>query len=584
MLEAIRNSISNIDWSQFHFLRPNALYLFVPLAVIVVLLILGNKEKKKWKRLISPSLRPFMFSKGSIWAIALPLIFFVLGSSFVIAGLAGPTWKKKELPKEKIQAVVLIALDLSKSMLADDIPPSRLERAKFKIIDFLDANPRARAGLIAYAGSAHPVLPFTPDYKLIKQHSGSLVNRIMPIQGTNIPVLLEVIDSLMKKVAAPSTVLIMTDAISSDDAVLFENYFHGSVHKLEILLFSTPNGAKVPGFPNEISKQDPSVVASFSNDSSIKLTPLTLDKSDVAGIAKRISQKLIFEQDKKEQQKDWDDIGWVLVIPALIIALFWFRKGWVIQWCLLPVSIFVLNSCGLKSKHPDWWYSKDYQGQLLENDKQFEAAADRFEDDKHKAVAYFKAGNYETAADLFELDSSAAGFYNRGLALAELGRYNEAEISFQNAINLDPGLKNAVGESLKKTSTARKKADSILKYDTTAVSKNEKTLSDNKKKDKKDPLKERKAISKDEELSSDTRVKNLPKFGNRVTDETQSDIHTAKEAKTPPKDFKPGQAEKLESKILLRQTAADPSEFLHRRFELQVRRYYQNLKKPKEAW
>ena len=322
MWEEIRNSISNFDWTQFHFLRPKALYLFIPLVMIIILLILGNKEKRKWKKIINPSLRPYMFTKGSIWAIVLPLILFVIGSSFVIGGLAGPTWKKKQLPKEKIQAVVLIALDLSKSMLAEDIQPSRLERAKFKIIDFLNANPRARAGLVAYAGSAHPVLPFTQDYKLIKQHSASLVNRIMPVQGTNTQVLVELVDSLMKKVAAPSTVLLMTDVISSDDAVLFANYFQGSLHKLEILLFSTPGGSPIPGYPKEISKQDPSVLANLRNDSSIIISPLTLDKSDVDGIAKRISQKLVFENDKADEEKEWDDISWILVIPSLLIELF----------------------------------------------------------------------------------------------------------------------------------------------------------------------------------------------------------------------------------------------------------------------
>ncbi len=68
-------------------------------------------------------------------------------------------------------------------MLATDIQPNRLERAKFKISDFLDANPRAKAGLVAYAGTAHPVLPFTSDYNLIKHHVVSLINRIMPIQA-----------------------------------------------------------------------------------------------------------------------------------------------------------------------------------------------------------------------------------------------------------------------------------------------------------------------------------------------------------------------------------------------------------------
>src|SRR5215467_11382177 len=113
ILTKLKNIIASFDWEQFHWLRPKALYLFMPLAIIVLLLILGNREHKKWKYIIQPALRPFMFTKGSIWAILLPLLLFIVGSSFVIGGLAGPTWKKKDVPSEKIQAVVLIALDLS---------------------------------------------------------------------------------------------------------------------------------------------------------------------------------------------------------------------------------------------------------------------------------------------------------------------------------------------------------------------------------------------------------------------------------------------------------------------------------------
>lgn len=584
MWNELKHIITTINWEQFHFLRPKALYLFIPLFVIVVLLAIGNRERKKWKNIVQPVLRPFMFSKGSVWAIILPLLLFVIGSSFTILGLAGPAWDKKKLPGEKIQAVVLIALDLSKSMTATDIQPSRLERAKFKISDFLDANPRARTGLIAFAGTAHPVLPFTSDYKLIKHHAASLTNTIMPVQGTDMQVLFETIDTFMQKILAPSTIVLMTDAISNDDAVVISNFMRSTRHHLEILLFSTRNGAPVPGYPKVISKQDPSVIQNLSQDSAITVSPLTLDKSDVDGIAKRISKKLIFEKDDQKDEKQWEDMGWLLIIPALMVTLFWFRKGWVIQWCLLPLALFGFSSCGVNSEHPDWWYSDDYQGQLLENLGRYDEAAEKFTDDTHKAVAYFKAGNYEAAADLFELDSSASAAFNRGLALAKLGRYDEAIDAFDKAINLDPSLKATALKSIHETKSAKQKADSVLQYDPRNVDKNIKDLSEKKQKNKKDSLKERKAETEDEKLSSDTRVKKLPKSGDRVTDETASNIHMGKEAKIPPKDFNQEKPSQSAEQILMRQTAPDPSEFLHRRFELQVKRYYKNVKKEKDPW
>jgi len=243
-----------------------------------------------------------------------------------------------------------------------------------------------------------------------------------------------------------------------------------------------------------------------------------------------------------------------------------------------------LTACGVKSKHPDWWYSKDYQGQLQENAGDYAAAADAFEDDQHKAVAYFKAGNYTAAADLFALDTTSSGNYNRGLALAKLGRFDEAEDAFGKAINLDASLKDAAIKSIAEVKHAKQQADSVLKYDPHSVSKNTKDLAENKKKQKNDPLKTHKPESKDEELSADTRVKKMPKTGERTMDEALSNIHRAKESKKPDPNFKADKNDQLASNILLRRAEADPAEFLHKRFELQVKRYYKHVKKSKESW
>jgi Ca-activated chloride channel family protein len=244
-----------------------------------------------------------------------------------------------------------------------------------------------------------------------------------------------------------------------------------------------------------------------------------------------------------------------------------------------------LSSCGVKSEHPDWWYTKDYQGQLLENTGKYTDAADRFEDDKHKAVAYFKAGNYEAAADLFSLDSTAAGNYNKGLALAKLGRFDDAEKAFNNAIDLDPRLKSKIEGSLAATKAIKKRTDSINRFDQTSVSNKfgDKKLA-SKKNQKDDPLKEHKPQSDDEQLSADTRVKKMPTFGNRTTDEVLSNIHRAKESKSPGKGTPPDKTGQLASNILLRRAAADPAEFLHKRFLLQEKLYNRNAKKSKTPW
>ncbi len=87
---------------------------------------------------------PHLFSPGSSRAMWLPLIIFALGISMAIIGIAGPTWHRTVIPGQKVQAVVLVAMDLSASMDATDIPPSRLERAKLKLSDFLGRTSRRK--------------------------------------------------------------------------------------------------------------------------------------------------------------------------------------------------------------------------------------------------------------------------------------------------------------------------------------------------------------------------------------------------------------------------------------------------------
>ncbi len=578
-MKEILQSISPIDWNAFHFLRPHALWLFVPLALVLIVLLAGNREQRKWQKVIAPALRPFMFSKGNPWAIILPLLLMLISMSCMILALAGPTWSKRSIPGEKIPSVVLISLDLSKSMLATDVQPSRLERAKMKIADFVNANPRARAGLMAYAGTPHVVLPFTSDYNLIKHHAQSLYNWAMPVQGTNMALNIALIDTLMSPIEAPSTILLMTDNIDDNEAILLNDYANNSIHQMEILLFSTPDGAPVPGEPAVVSKQSPTALSNLQQNSKIHISTITLDKSDVTGIAKRISDHLIFEKKGEKDDKDWDDMGWLLLIPALIITLFWFRKGWMVQWCWIPLLVLSLTSCGVDSQHPAWWYTDDYQGQLWYAKGNYEQAAEHYQDIPHKAAAYFRSGDYQSAAELLANDSSATGQYNYGLVLAHMGMYDEAIGAFRQAASEDPTLQSQADKNIDATKLMKDQASSVLKF------KPEESMVDKAlKATEKDKLKERKPQSEDEQLSSDTEVKKLPTHGDRTSDEVQSNIHRAKEQKFPPKDFKMDTQEPIETKVLMQKTNADPGEFLHRRFEIQKQKYYPDVKQSKETW
>lgn len=567
--------LQHIDWQLFHFLRPRALWLFVPLGICIILAIVGNAEPRRWRKLVSPHLQPYLFSKGNAWAPLLPLIFLALMGAVAIVGIAGPAWHRTMVPGQRVQAVVLVAMDLSASMNATDIQPTRLERAKMKLSDFLHCQPGAKCGLVAYAGTPHLVMPFTLDSKLITLQSAALGSKVMPVPGTNTALLLHYIDTLMRPVLAPSTVLLLTDAVSEDDANQLNNWATASIHHLEILLMSSPQGAPVPGFKQVSSKQDESVLASLSNNPKITMNPLTLDTTDVAAIAKRVRDHLVFEKDEKADDKSWDDMGYLAIAPVGLLLLLWFRRGWAVPWCVL---LFLLPSCNVNSPEADWWYTKDYQGQVLYQQQHYKQAANRFDEVTHKAAAAFKAGDYETAAALFALDSSAAGEYNRGLALAKLGRYDDAADAFKTAALLDTSLAGKTRESLQRVSKSKLQVDSVM-----LAQKPTDKLKEDKKNGK---FKERKPQSQDEKLSADTKVKDLPKTGERNTDEVQTASNTFQESNSMDTTGAKGQKDDADAMkhIILRRPPADPSLFLQKRFALQRKREYANVKPGTEQW
>ena len=125
----------DIDWNAFHFLRPDFLWLLAPLVLVLILGLAGIRDQATWKKYIAPHLRPYMIQKGNEWIRGYMQVLAFLILSIAVLGLAGPTWNKIELPEKILETPLIIALDLSQSMMATDLQPNRLERAKFKIND-----------------------------------------------------------------------------------------------------------------------------------------------------------------------------------------------------------------------------------------------------------------------------------------------------------------------------------------------------------------------------------------------------------------------------------------------------------------
>lgn len=584
MFEYIKD-IAHFDPEQFHLLRPEWLWAFIPVALIAFLIVFTNREDKKWKKVIAPALQPFMFTKEKRSSLTFPLIAFVIIMSIGILALSGPSWNKVEVPGAKSEAVLMIAVDCSLSMMAEDIQPNRLERAKFKIRDLLDANPGSRVSLYAWSGTAHTVVPMCSDYRLVTHHLESLSPGIMPVQGTNLSMLMEMADSTLNKVLAPSTLLLVTDVIQDDQVPLLENFVDNTSHRIEILTMATQQGAQIPLNERKVPAMDANgniVISSLNSNvlfelqknSKINVNTLTLDNSDMELIAGNIRKNLNFQADDEESEEQWKDMGFLLVILLVLLMPFWFRKGWMIQYSWIPL-LLLMSSCTGNLSWSDLWYSQDYQGQMLYDKENFEQAGNTFESSFHQGVAYYKAGNFDAAAQAFAKDSTANSLFNLGLSYTQLGQYAQALQVLELAAEKDPDnetLQKAINETNKTIGIV----DSI-RNETGPIELPEEEEQEKAK------LEERRASSKDEELTSDTEVDELPDDGKRVTDEVETDQRKAEEMEDVPEDFQAGGGQTPQN-ILLRGISEDPSEFLRRRFRFQQKKNHPNLTDLPEKW
>ena len=203
---------------QFHFLRPVWLLALAPLAVLLWYLVKGRRMSRSWQAVVDPALLPHLLT-GQVQSRRLwPLLMMGLGGMLAIIALAGPVWEKLPQPVFKQQSALVIALDLSRSMDANDIKPSRLARARHKITDILAQRREGQTALIAYAAEAFAVTPLTDDDATIKAMLPGLTTDIMPTQGSSADRALEQAYTLFEHVGIRhGSLLLMSDGFSKTE-------------------------------------------------------------------------------------------------------------------------------------------------------------------------------------------------------------------------------------------------------------------------------------------------------------------------------------------------------------------------------
>lgn len=233
----------------FQFALPYILYALALVPVMVLVFILSRIHRKKVLNQYGDStlvadLMPMYSDARPI----LKFIIFVVAFSLFTLGLAGPQFGTKLQETKRKGIEIIIALDVSNSMMAEDIRPNRLERAKQAISKLVDRLKDDKIGLIVFAGDAMTQLPITSDYISAKMFLSSISPSVVPIQGTAIGKAINLASvSFTPNASSDKAIIIITDGENHEDDALgaanaaLEKGIH--VYAIGIGL---PEGAPIP--------------------------------------------------------------------------------------------------------------------------------------------------------------------------------------------------------------------------------------------------------------------------------------------------------------------------------------------------
>jgi Ca-activated chloride channel homolog len=443
------------QFSAFHFLRPQWLWLLVPAALLYLVVLRREDVSKRWKEIIAPDLLvSLLVGRRRRWRFR-PVHSTCLAIGLAAIGMAGPTWTREQPPFTEDKAPLVIALDLSQGMDAIDVQPTRLERAKLKIHDLMKIRQGSRTALFVYGASAHMVLPLAGDASLMDLYVQSLSTDLLSPGPKNTAGALQRIEGFLENEPVPGTILFITCGIERKAFPAFTQHANNERHQLVVLGIGTPEGGPLRTASGQFvtergrrvfSKLDLDGLKALKTQAVIPISTITLDDGDVKWVQRHALNHLQAVQ-QRDAQVRWVDQGYWLVIPVALLTALWFRKGWTVRWTTAGfAALFLLHTHPAEARDfrfIDLWLTPDQQGRYYFQKGDYATAAERFQDPMSKGLALCRNKDYEGALNQFALIDTPESWFNQGNALAFLKKYPEAVQAYTEALKRRPRWRDA---------------------------------------------------------------------------------------------------------------------------------------------
>lgn len=325
--------------SDFQWLRPLWLWVFLPLLIILAVWLRRGVGASAWDGVVDPELQPYVIdgdsSRGASWPLAL-----FSGWALALVLLAGPVWQKQEVPVFQAQQAELVLFDLSRSMLSDDIAPNRLTRARFKLADLLAQSEGRQIGLIGFTERPYIISPLTEDTRTISAFLPSLSPDIMPVQGSRLDLAIERAVQLFEQagVLQGHILYIGDQAVEARDIDAADEASKLG-HRLSVLAVGTSSGKPLRDEQGQfLTEPDGSIVVpqvrmgamrDLADAGQGRAVRLTTDSSDIDQLAAVRDAIAVEAGDPTEATRKtyWVEYAPWLVWLLMFAGLLLFRRG-----------------------------------------------------------------------------------------------------------------------------------------------------------------------------------------------------------------------------------------------------------------
>ncbi|WAH65394.1 tetratricopeptide repeat protein [Xanthomonas hortorum] len=412
-----------------HLLRPTLLWALLAIVPAALLWHLRRRDAEVWRHSVDAHLLPKLLVSGGQrgW---LGFVLAALTYALAVAAMTGPSWRQVERPVYHSSMPLVVALDLSSSINANDLPPSRLLQARAKLATLLRKRAGGEVALLVYAGETFTVAPLTEDTANVALFLDALSPSVMPVDGKRADVAIDAATQLLVQASFKQGDILLVSDSADPGAGSSARLAHSRGFSVSALGVGSERGAAYRTSTGEIAqaKLDEASLRDLAGQGGGRYARIAADDSDLRalGVLDPTQQPLADEAAESNGGKTWLDEGYWLLLPVMLLALLAFRRRAVVA-VLALVCVLPLAQPAHAAESTLWQRADQVQQQRLD-----------------AGVQAYRKGDFAAAQKAFEGVPTDEGLYNLGNALARQGQYDEAIAAYDRALKQHPDQQDAI--------------------------------------------------------------------------------------------------------------------------------------------